>query len=181
MIDWDFIGQLEGHVLVGYVPNPETSNSGVTIASGVDLGQMQASQLASLSPDLQALLAPYLGLKKQAAVAALAATPLTVTAAQADALDALARGGALTFIQQLYDRATAAGTFNALPEQAQTVIASVSFQYGNLAVRCPRFWGTCVAENWAAAVHELQNFGDAYLTRRNKEAAYLAPLIQTGE
>ena len=177
MIDWSFIGQLEGYVLKGYVPNPETSNSGVTVASGVDLGQMQASQLTSLPQDLQALLAPYLGLKKAAAVAALQAAPLTITAAQADALDALARGGALTFIQQLYDRATSVGAFNAMPDQAQTVIASVSFQYGNLAVRCPKFWGTCVAQNWPGAVHELQNFGDAYPTRRNKEAAYLAPLI----
>jgi hypothetical protein len=181
MIDWDFIGQLEGYLLKGYVPNPETSNSGVTVGSGVDLGQMQASQLTSLPPDLQALLTPYLGLKKQAAVAALAAQPLTITAAQADALDALARGGALTFIQRLYDRATAAGAFDALPNQAQTVIASVSFQYGNLALRCPKFWGICVAQNWAGAVHELQNFGDAYSMRRNREAAYLAALIQTGE
>lgn len=177
MIDWTFIGQLEGYVLNGYVPHPETSNSGVTIASGVDLGQMQASQLTSLPPDLQALLAPYLGLRRADAVAALQATPLTITPAQADALDALARGGAVTFIQQLYDRATSAGGFNALPAQAQTVIASVSFQYGNLGVRCPKFWGTCVAQNWAGAVHELQNFGDAYPTRRTREAAYLAPLV----
>ena len=146
MIDWDFIGQLEGYVLKGYVPNPETSNSGVTVGSGVDLGQMQASQLTSLPQDLQALLAPYLGLRKQAAVAALQARPLTITAAQADALDALARGGALTFIQQLYDKATSAGAFDGLPNQAQTVIASVSFQYGNLAARCPKFWGTCVGK-----------------------------------
>ena len=33
MIDWHFIGELEAHgVLTGYVPDLETSASGVTIA-----------------------------------------------------------------------------------------------------------------------------------------------------
>jgi type VI secretion system secreted protein VgrG len=41
MIDFSFIGQLEGNKTEGYVPDPENSNSGVTIASGFDIGQHQ--------------------------------------------------------------------------------------------------------------------------------------------
>jgi Bacterial toxin homologue of phage lysozyme, C-term len=41
-VDWKFIGTLEGAgILKGYVPVSQTSNSGVTIATGVDLGQGQ--------------------------------------------------------------------------------------------------------------------------------------------
>ncbi len=39
-IDWDFISSLEGDQrLAGYVPAADVSESGVTIATGVDLGQ----------------------------------------------------------------------------------------------------------------------------------------------
>ena len=41
MIDFTFIEKLEGYRLEGYVPDAENSQSGVTIASGFDLGQRQ--------------------------------------------------------------------------------------------------------------------------------------------
>ena len=39
LIDFDFIKDREGFETKGYVPDPEGSQSGVTIASGFDLGQ----------------------------------------------------------------------------------------------------------------------------------------------
>jgi len=130
-IDWTFIGTLEGQsVLTGYVPNPDGSASGVTIATGVDLGQLNAAKLRAFAipDDLIAKLLPYVGLQKQAAVAALAAQPLTITQTEADALDEADRQPIVSELTQRYDAAVAGGTgFDALPDAAQTVLASVAF------------------------------------------------------
>ena len=48
MIDWDFIKEREGKaILKAYVPDPHGSQSGVTVASGVDLGQQTREGLES--------------------------------------------------------------------------------------------------------------------------------------
>lgn len=80
MIDFKFIEKLEGSARKGYVPDPDNSKSGVTIACGFDIGQRSADELnkafcRSLADKLQ----PYVGLKKQDAVDALTQIPLTVT------------------------------------------------------------------------------------------------------
>jgi hypothetical protein len=53
MIDFNFISRLEGgrHTR-GYVPNPETSRSGVTVGTGVDLGQMGDQDLVDETADV---------------------------------------------------------------------------------------------------------------------------------
>jgi GH24 family phage-related lysozyme (muramidase) len=177
MIDWAFIGTLEGRKLVGYVPDPAGSRSGVTVATGTDIGQMTSSTLSHLPADLQKLLLPYVGLTGARAVAALQATPLTITEAQADALDEASFAIAMDRVTRDYDRAVSAGAFAALPDRAQTVIASVGFQYGSIPQRCPRLWRAAVAGDWAGTIRELRHFGDAYQTRHDKEAGYLAPLL----
>jgi hypothetical protein len=58
--------------------------------------------------------------------------------------------------------------------ECQTVVASVAFQYGDLSLRTPNFWQQVTTENWQAALANLQDFGDKYPTRRNKEADLLA-------
>ena len=59
------------------------------------------------------------------------------------------------------------------------MIASVSFQYGvNLNTRTPNFWKAVSSQNWMLAIHELRNFGDAYSTRRKKEAKLLEKIIK---
>lgn len=69
--------------------------------------------------------------------------------------------------------------FSRLPSEAQTVIASVSFQYGvNLDLRAPRFWRAVASQDWAAAVAELRRFGDAYPTRRRREADLLTRIVR---
>jgi hypothetical protein len=61
-----------------------------------------------------------------------------------------------------------------IPHQAQTVITSVSFQYGvGLNIRAPKFWKAVTSQNWVEATKLLKAFGDAYPTRRRKEAALL--------
>lgn len=61
-----------------------------------------------------------------------------------------------------------------IPHQAQTVITSVSFQYGiGLSSTPPKFWKAVTSQDWKEAIKILKSFGDAYPTRRRKEAALL--------
>lgn len=174
-VNFGFISELEGGpALKGYVPDPKNSNSGVTIATGFDIGQRSLNELYNLfAPELAKKLAPYYGLKKQKAVAALQKTPLRITAEQAEEIDKVAKSQLLNQLAQRYSTAAKA-PFADLPECMQTVIASVAFQYGDLSKKCPKFWQAATSADRAAMVQELRNFGDRYPTRRNKEADYLA-------
>ena len=68
-------------------------------------------------------------------------------------------------------------SFFDLPAEAQTVIASVSFQYGvNLNAAAPKFWKAVTARDEVEASKLLKHFGDVYPVypiRRKKEAALL--------
>lgn len=67
--------------------------------------------------------------------------------------------------------------FADLPSQAQTVISSVSFQYGAvLSVRAPKFWKAVTTQDWKESIKLLNHFGDIYPTRRKKEAALLGEI-----
>ena len=181
-IDWTFIGKLEGAGIArGYVPNPSTSNSGVTVATGFDIGQRSAADLEAmgLPEDLAARLQPYAGLKGHAAADFLAQHPLLLQADEVAAIDASVRAAFSDRLASVYNAAVSGdgdrADFEDLPAAAQTVIASVAYQYGlNLKHRTPHFWSTVVAQDWRAAVAELRNFGDAYGSRRKQEAELLA-------
>jgi len=177
MIDWAFIGSLEGRKLQGYVP--DSGKSGVTIATGCDLGHITTRDLAQMPAPLPTLFKTYLGLVDHAAQEALARVPLIVTSAEADAIDRVMFSADMDGVCAQWQRDEPSGgpIFSALPYRAQTVIASVAFQYGVLRRKTPHFWALCLTRNWAAVVHELRNFGDAYNTRRNDEANYLEPLV----
>ena len=172
-IDWAFIGSLEGQsVLDGYVPDPNGSQSGVTVATGVDLGQMDKEALRALELPiaLARKLAPYVGLKGAMATMALASMPLSLTPDEAATLDGAARYPDTHGLIERYGEAAWAR----LPDAAQTVLASVAFQYGpGLAARCPRFWAAACKQDWPDVIAELRAFGDRYPTRRSKEADYL--------
>lgn len=173
-VNFGFISGLEGGCsTVAYVPDPDHSNSGVTVASGFDLGQRSKFDLAQLlPPELAARLRPYAGLKGQKAVQALELYPLTLDAEDAELIDRCAKAEAINRLQQRYD-AVSRMPFASLPEQAQTVIASVAFQYGDLASRCPRFWAAAVNADIDGMAIELRDFGDRYQSRRHREANYL--------
>ena len=180
-IDWEFISELEGgQHLKGYVPEPETSQSGVTIATGVDLGQHSISDIDALDMPiaLKSKLKPYVGKIKQEAVQFLISNPLEITEAEADALDKAIKQKALDALIARYDAATTGKKFKQLASGIQTVIASVAFQYGNLAVKTPNFWKMVTEQRWQDAIAELRDFGDDYPTRRKKEAKLLEQAIE---
>lgn len=190
-IDWAFIGRLEGAGRRdGYVPRDAAGRvegqSGVTIATGFDIGQHDQRELDALfgaGSDLARAFAPYAELRRAAAVEALERRPLMLTAEQVVRVDRVVKARKATALARAYDAAVAArrdrrlATFRALPREAQTVVASVAFQYGtDLARAAPTFWRHAVAQDWAAVERELRAFGDRYPTRRRREADYLAPL-----
>lgn len=183
-IDDNFISLCEGgRKKQGYVPAAATSKSGVTIATGFDLGARSRSDLVALGfpAALIATLEKYCGKKSTEAESFLKKNPLTVTEAEAATIDRISKQQAKALIVSRYNHAVqvtpGAPRFEQLPGEAQTVIASLAFQYGDLAKRCPRVWGFVTNRQWKATVNELRDFGDAYSTRRKKEADLLSRIV----
>ena len=173
-IDFDFISTFEGGSRnTGYVPDAEKSKSGVTIGVGFDLGARNVNDLRALNLDkaLVELLTPYLGLQGQSALRYLEQHPLTITDADADAINVSVKSGLIDSLVAKYD-ADAGVSFASIPAKWQTVIASVEFQYGSVQKKCPSFWRCVTKQHWSEAIAELRDFDDRYKTRRNKEADY---------
>ncbi len=183
MIDWKFIAELEGGVqLKGYVPAASTSNSGVTIATGVDLGARTLKEISKwpIADSLKVKLAPYLGRKGQEAANLLRELPLEITEDEATQIETAACGPIFDQLRKAYDKTVGKDAFYQLPGEAQTALASLAYQYGpNLAHRAPKFWGYACQKDWRACVNELENFGDRYPTRRRKEAKLLRQVLDT--
>jgi len=174
MIDYSFIEQLEGSECTGYVPDPENSNSGVTIASGFDIGQRYVEELEeAFTQELSDKLIPYVGFKKQEAVDFLAKNPLKISEKEVVDINCYSHSSAECLLITRWHESTSTCTFEQLASPCQTVIASVAFQYGNLAKRTPNFWQQITEQRWADAIENLRNFGDRYTQRRNIEADLL--------
>lgn len=177
LIDYSFLSDLEGgRATKGYVPAAGVSKSGVTIATGFDLGQRSESDLKKLGLSVALIekLKPYLEVKKEDAKKLLEKTALTITAAEAEFIDKAVKSAHLATVTLKYDTASSGKKFMDLPAEAQTVIASVSFQYGkNLDAATPKFWASVVKQDWEEAAKLLRSFGDVYPTRRKKEATLL--------
>lgn len=178
-INWDFIEQEEGFITEANVPDSERSQSGVTIGAGVDLGQWNRGALEDMgvSEGIIEKVAPYLGKKKESAKKALRANPLTLSDAEARELTERVKEEAIKKVEREFDSATQGWSFSELPEGVATAITSVAFQYGDLKSRTPKFWKAITNNNWIEAYRELQDFGDRYPSRRNREAAFLQQSI----
>jgi len=178
-VDYKFLSDREGgRKLLGYVPNSGGSKSGVTIATGFDLGQHNEADLEKLklSKTLIDKFKPYLGLTKKNAVDAIKKKPLMISDAQALEIDKAVRSRHIVSITNKYNTAIEenAVKFKDLPAEAQTVIASVSFQYGiNLQRKTPLFWKAVISQNWKETAKILDDFGDVYKSRRKLESALI--------
>jgi hypothetical protein len=169
-IDWKFIEEREGNKLTGYVPNAKNSKSGVTIASGFDLGARNLSDLSGLPEDIITLLKPFLGFK--GAEAQEMAKNLKVSQTQAETINEFAHKQAAENLASKW-KAKTGQDFAELPKNKATVIASVAFQYGDLETKTPNFWRQVTEDDWGAAIKNLRDFGDDYDTRRNLEADFV--------
>lgn len=154
--------------------------SGVTIATGCDLGQTDAGTLAAYGLDagIATRFGPYLGRRKAAALKALHIQPLRLGEAEARAVDAAVHAGYLRrHVIPAWERAAPAA-FAELPREAQAVIMSCCFQKGCGGVRrdWPKLWGHLIRLDWQAAANELTRGFTQYRERRAAEGRLLATL-----
>ena len=169
-IDWNFISEREGKGrTTGYVPDAKGSKSGVTIATGFDLGARSLNDLKGLPKELIEILKPFLGIK--GAQAEEIAGNLNITDSQSNIIDEFSKKEATDRLKAKWQSATGQ-SFDDLPKNEATVIASVAFQYGDLESQTPNFWRQVTGGDWDSALANLRSFGDKYPSRRNLEADY---------
>ena len=195
MIDWKFIENVEGkNMLHGYVPTDKLGftigQSGVTIGTGVDLGQLDRIDLVNLlrnvpdSFNLLSKLIPYVGLQKVKAVQALNRNPLEITKDEAETLSIAIREKIKLELITIWEKKTKTD-FWKLPDQAQTVLFSLAYNFGsNLPERLPHTWDAFVrsasSNDWSIAVSFMLQFPSKNKeldSRRRKEALLLGELI----
>ena len=157
--------------------------SGVTVATGVDLGQTSAAELESMGVprEIIAKLRPYIGLQKTKAVMALYNRPFVLTKAEADVLDAKMHGHHVEMIARRYDKDAGEGAFETLPWQAQAVIFSLLYQCGCTGgpKKDPATWRALCQKNWLTASKRLmtREYWSGYSNRRRAEGQILAELL----
>ena len=194
MIDWSFIDGLEGKdVLKGYVPLDKLGypigQSGVTISTGVDLGQFDRISLVGLLRDvpmsfeLLRKLLPYVGLKKMPAWAALERNPLEITQTESETLSKLMREKVKKELTANWGKEKLTH-FDDLPKQAQTVLYSLAYNFGsNLAAALPNTWDafkrSASGNDWKIAASFMMCFPSKNKEldgRRRKEGLLLMEL-----
>ena len=166
----------------GYVPcgrnGVPLGASGVTIGTGVDLGQQTGAGLMDMGLPFELIrkFTPYLRLKRGAAQDALKRQPLILTEAEVAGLDDAVIRRYVRDIAARYDRDHPAQPFAAIPREAQAVIVSLLYQRGlNSPSKFPRTWAALLRGDWEDAAARLCNasFWDGYQTRRAEEGKIL--------
>lgn len=185
-INFEFIHGKEGFVLNANVPALEATGhtSGATIASGFDIGARNKQDLINLGlgDDLVERFTPYCGKQLYVADKFLKANPLTITKEEAIFINNKVKEKFSKDIEKIYNNSKGSKEsgvkFFCLPEEAQTVIASVYFQHGYPPTKTPTFWGYVTKQDWKETIKELRNFGGLSPTRRNAEADYLEGMFK---
>jgi len=203
MIDYNYINEVlakfEGKAFTrGYIPckggtyfggndplkGEPLGASGVTIATGVDLGQQKRSVLEGMGVSRETLLflEPYIGLKKQLAVDALKKAPLTLAEKQVAEIDAAVHK---TYIDNTAQRFGSG--FATAPKQVQAVAVSLCYQFGNpqrdTSPSLGYAWMSMQRGDYRSAVVALTNKTgwsvehQQYLPRRKREADLLLEII----
>lgn len=167
-------------------PNPERYSamgaSGVTIATGCDLGQTDFATLTGygLDPQIAGIFNPYYGKKRDDAIRTLRRWPLVITQDAARLLDEAVHKGYLhRYVIPAYDKESRV-KFEDIPSEAQAVVMSICFQKGVGGTRrgAPRTWQALTRQNWRAASDELINGFTSYKSRRVTEGRLLAQLAK---
>jgi|GEM_PF-5348012 len=191
-INWDAIASIENGgdskpKLNGYIPDDKNGHSGVTVATGFDIGQHSEQDLRNmgLPEPLITKLKPYCApgpgqfLYGDAAKSALDKKALTINETEARLIDIGAKKETYENLVNAYnDSATESGgvKFNDLPPRAQTAIASLYFQYRDKVTtnkNIKPIWQAYLNQDWSAAYSALKNAKDGFTTRRGKEANIL--------
>jgi hypothetical protein len=208
----EFLRQVEGYMLRGYIPCNRLSDgkgknyigpdgtdssgvqyaatglpsafaamgaSGVTIATGVDLGQTSRATLTGygLTEDYADLYLSYYGKKRNDALQALFEKPFAVSEECAKATDAAVHSGYLQGVIRRYDQDKPKTPFEQLPRGAQAVIFSLLYQNGCAGgpKKNPAAWQALVDGNWvkAGGIFMAASAWQGYQDRRKAEGKLL--------
>ncbi len=189
-VDFTFIASMEGNQwLRGYVPmksNKVLGRSGMTVATGFDIGQWKVSELNDLGfsdalmKKIQIFAAPnnFKGLDKAqvaAKVAKLGPVP-ELSADEADQCDGVVFGKILGDAVKAWNSQKSPGVpdFKALPSGWQTVWFSRVYQEGPQpkSADAKAFRSAALAGQWQSAITKLSAYKE-YTSRANQEAALL--------
>jgi len=199
MIDRSYIesvlARFEGRAIArGYIPcqqgtyygsGPERGTplgaSGVTVATGVDLGQqtLKGLEAMGISVSTLAVLSPYIGLRKLDALKKLQSAPFTLTTEQVEEIDHAVHNRYIDQAATLFGRER----FENAPKEVQAVAVSLHYQFGT--PRRPdspaleKAWESMKRGAYQEAAEYLRNpelwsvSHRTYMLRRKAEAAIL--------
>ena len=189
-VDFAAVSQFEGKQrLDGYVPMSKgkvAGRSGVTIATGWDIGQMSKQEIKALGlpPALEQKVLPYAGKVKSDAVEALKAQPLAISRDEANLIDQKIKAKHLDAAIRSWDAGIDGQPpkvkFAQLTAAQQTVLFSRTFHQGvgmpNTAT-AQDFYAAAQRGDWQLAEAELRDYPAAkakwYQNRVNAEADLL--------
>jgi hypothetical protein len=157
---------------------------GVTVGTGVDLVAISPAALEAMqvSEETKQTLRPFAG-RRGAEVGALLEGGKRVKKEDVEELDRIRSTQIFTRLIELYNASIREGAipFQRLPAPIQTAIFSFAYQYGpnwgvkqwepGKGVKAQAFWRHIVAQDWPAAVAELESGYVAEKSRRDLEAA----------
>lgn len=186
-IDFNFLTKVEGRKLYGYVPknkNGIIGKSGVTIGTGVDIGNRTRAQIATLDipENLKQKLFPYCEKRLEDAERYLIAHPLKLTNEEVDQLDTAVIKADLSITIRIFNEDSKV-KFEALPSQVKTVVASLAWNLGPNLRRFINTWSCLTNQRWKELYELLYNFPckpgqEALLNRRRQEASLIKQLIK---
>jgi len=182
-IDWDWIAKLEGEGFrKGYVPIDKRTGkivgtSGVTIATGVDLGTKDRKFFEDIgvSEGIILKLEPFFQLKGEEALKN--AKKLELFASEVKELDTAIRKKYTNDVINAYEK-DSGKNFEDLTSAQQTIIASVASQHGLKRTTSYDFWDQVLNDEWDDAIANLRDWDGTgkpsqTQTRRDKEANLL--------
>lgn len=153
------------------------ASSGVTIGTGLDLGQQRESDLVRMGvPSLLiARFRPYLSLRREEAVFALERAPMTISDVECETLDDAVHVDYIRRVAQRYDTSSVL-RFLDIPAEAQAVTVSLFYQLGDGVKKYPTTWMYLCTGAWTDASHELITGFTKYRNRRADEGRLLAKI-----
>jgi GH24 family phage-related lysozyme (muramidase) len=175
------VRQFEGGQQLKAYP-PPARGSGVTVATGIDLGQRSAGELRNLgiSESLLDKVKPYLGKRDDEARRALKTKPLELSEQEANELDTVISSQISRDISNLYAESTGQDLAS-LPEEARTVVESLAYNFGPaLDKKIPTIWKAITKGDWAQVAERLRTTKwkqPELLSRRNQEADLLESMM----
>ena len=126
------------------------------MGTGVDLGQRNEADIDKLDipTSLKDKLKPYTQKTGKEAQDFLRENPLNLSGSEASSLNKAVKQSELARLQKAYNSESEV-SFNQLPPDAQTVIASVAYQYGDLRKATPNFWKEVTNQDWQSAISQM--------------------------